>query len=230
MARDDGRRHRGATTTPTTRPTHDPHCTCPDCIADHATQLGQPIDFHQPIATRHADEPAPDWYKLPDGSIVPTDSTATKGAGTIDYTLRGGHIVQALRVLTPASELSPADRQRQHLDTFEAPGLTPAQAAGFGPRTYPVDDRMIAPMIAPIVNLDLMLPDLTGQTQEITRRTLAARMAELITEHSAAIVLEALADALTVRARENGGDATGPDAALAVLVEQAREYAQERSL
>ncbi len=22
---------------------HDPHCTCPDCILDHAAQLGDPI-------------------------------------------------------------------------------------------------------------------------------------------------------------------------------------------
>jgi len=36
-----------------------------------------------------------DHYELPDGSVIPTDATATKGAPTIDYQLKGGEMVQA---------------------------------------------------------------------------------------------------------------------------------------
>lgn len=44
------------------------------------------------------DKPAFIRYQLPDGSIVPCDASATKGAAIIDFTLKGGRIVQAVRV------------------------------------------------------------------------------------------------------------------------------------
>lgn len=43
----------------------------------------------------HAYELTRDWYRLPDGSIVPTDKTATRSAPVIDFTLKGGAIVKA---------------------------------------------------------------------------------------------------------------------------------------
>jgi hypothetical protein len=37
-------------------------------------------------------------YRLPDGRIVPVDSTAAKQASRIGFTLIGGKIVQAVKV------------------------------------------------------------------------------------------------------------------------------------
>lgn len=36
-------------------------------------------------------------YVLPDGQVVKVDDTAAKGALVIDFTLKGGRIVQAVR-------------------------------------------------------------------------------------------------------------------------------------
>lgn len=39
-----------------------------------------------------------DAYQLPDGTVVQVDATAVKGLPVIDFTLKGGQIVQAARV------------------------------------------------------------------------------------------------------------------------------------
>ena len=43
-------------------------------------------------------------YWLPDGRIVPVDSTAAKGAALIGFTLKGGLVVTAIRadILMPS--------------------------------------------------------------------------------------------------------------------------------
>lgn len=46
-------------------------------------------------------------YRLPDGTLVAVDDTAAKGASIIDYTLRGGKIVLAIRV-NPDDASAPA--------------------------------------------------------------------------------------------------------------------------
>ncbi len=43
-----------------------------------------------------------EYYRLPDGGIIPVDVTASKGAATIGVTERGGRIVTATRVDTSA--------------------------------------------------------------------------------------------------------------------------------
>ena len=37
-------------------------------------------------------------YRLPDGTVVPVDASAAKGAPTIGFTLKGGEVVTATRV------------------------------------------------------------------------------------------------------------------------------------
>ncbi len=39
-----------------------------------------------------------DYYRLPDGCVVPVDASASKGADYITYTLKGGRIVVAMIV------------------------------------------------------------------------------------------------------------------------------------
>lgn len=39
-----------------------------------------------------------EFYRLPDGRVVPVDATASKGAPAIGFTLVGGRIVTALLV------------------------------------------------------------------------------------------------------------------------------------
>lgn len=43
-------------------------------------------------------------YRLPDNRIVNVDASAAKGALLITYTLAGGEIVEAMRVLTHDAE------------------------------------------------------------------------------------------------------------------------------
>lgn len=40
-------------------------------------------------------------YRLPDGAIVQVDDSAAKGARCITYTMKGGVVVRAFRVLPP---------------------------------------------------------------------------------------------------------------------------------
>lgn len=47
-----------------------------------------------------ADEQLPgfQWYRLPDGRVVPVDATASKDARLIEFTLEDGQIVDAIQV------------------------------------------------------------------------------------------------------------------------------------
>lgn len=46
--------------------------------------------------------PSFEWYRLPDGRVVPVYATASKGWTTIGFTLAGGEIVDAVKVDPPA--------------------------------------------------------------------------------------------------------------------------------
>lgn len=46
-----------------------------------------------------------EMYRLPDGRVVPVDASASKGAATIGFTLKGGRIVTAVHVPSTSSRL-----------------------------------------------------------------------------------------------------------------------------
>lgn len=50
------------------------------------------------------DDPSREWYQLPDGRIVPVDSTATKGIKSFQFQMKGGKMVTATRIDQPEIE------------------------------------------------------------------------------------------------------------------------------
>lgn len=51
-------------------------------------------------------------YRLPDGSVVPVDASASRGARFIAYQLKGGTVVRASLVLRPLALIERLERTR----------------------------------------------------------------------------------------------------------------------
>lgn len=200
MARDDGR-----------RAPHYPDCpTCGHAI--RATSSGKRCGMDCPENARRAlpQAPRPAPYEFRDILDEQHDDRRERIGAMLTpaQAPRPAPIDPFLSQQPDAARLSPAETQRQHLDTFTAPRITPGQAAGFtqAPSAW--------------------RPQLT----EMHRRALLVGIEQQIKAYTLPIVLEALADALTIAAREHETDATGPYAALAATIEEARAYAQAHNL
>lgn len=75
-------------------------CQNPHCQLTHAEatdRLRRTMERFTTAAPVVEERPMAD-YRLPDGTIVKVDDTAAKGALVIGFTLKGGRVVDAVRV------------------------------------------------------------------------------------------------------------------------------------
>lgn len=125
-----------------------------------------------------------DQYRLPDGTVVRVDATATNGAAEIDYQLKGGAFVKA-RLVPPPYTDADGEADAARLTLIDARGryqrcliISRAMGEGEARQRYCQTAReQLALAAADVARYDITMAAIDSSTQDVENAYRGGRMA-----------------------------------------------------